>query len=221
VGVDLQTGSGLDGVLDAVEVAVDATNGDRTGRGPATAFFTTVANRLVTAAKAHGLRRLVLVSIVGIDRVPGFPYYQAKLAQEAAYRAAGVPLTIARVTQFHEFGAQVLARTRKGPLAVVPRMRIQPVAARTAGHEVAGLAIDPDPPSTIEIGGPGTTGLVELARATAIRRGRRVAIIPVRVPGRTGAALRGGALLPGPDARIAGPPLDEWLQGDDLLAVPW
>ena len=128
-GVDLRTDSGLAHALDGVEVIVDAANPDSISGAKATAFFTDVTARLQSVGFAHGVARLVTLSIVGIDRVPDYGYYRAKLAQEAVATAGPVPVTIVRATQFHEFPAQILGRARFGPLAAMPVMRVQPVAA--------------------------------------------------------------------------------------------
>jgi len=133
-GIDLQNGEGLAAALEGIEVVVDATNAGTTNQAKATAFFCEVSRRLQTVATAQGVTRLVTLSIVGADRVPGFGYYQAKLAHEAAALEGPLPATIVRATQFHEFPAQIFGRTRMGPVAMVPRMRVQPIAARTVGE---------------------------------------------------------------------------------------
>jgi len=57
---------------------VDATNAGTTNQAKAAAFFCEVSRRLQTVATAQEVTRLVTLSIVGADRVPGFGYYQAK-----------------------------------------------------------------------------------------------------------------------------------------------
>ncbi len=129
-GVDVRTGAGLFEALQGVEVIIDTTNAGTTKRAEATAFFTEVAGQLQATGAAQGVSRLVVLSIVGLERVPGFGYYEAKLAQEAAFVAGPLPVSLVRATQFHEFPAQILSRVGLGPFALVPIMRIQPVAAR-------------------------------------------------------------------------------------------
>jgi uncharacterized protein YbjT (DUF2867 family) len=210
----------LDAALEGIEVVVDATNAGTTNQAKATAFFCEVSRRLQTVATAQGVTRLVTLSIVGVDRVPGFGYYQAKLAQEAAVLEGPLPVTIVRATQFHEFPAQILGRTRMGPVAVVPRMRVQSVAARTVGEVLLEVATGSPRQEMVEVAGPERADLVDLARSVVARRDQRVAVIPVRVPGRSGKAMRSGALLPTPGVRLAGPGFADWLAGEDLAAVP-
>ncbi len=219
-GVDLVTGAGLAAALDGVEVVVDVTNIETVNRAKATDFFTAVALHLQDGGAAAGVTRIVTLSIVGLERAFGFGYYQAKLAHEAAARQGAVAADIVRATQFHEFAAQVLRRGRRGPVAMVPRMRSQTVAARSVGRVLVEVAEGPRTGDTVEVAGPDVADMVDLARQVVARRGGGTAVMGLRVPGRTGAAMRGDALLPGPSARIVGPTFGEWLDGEDVLAVP-
>ena len=56
--------------------------------------------RLLEAEAAAGVHHHVLLSIVGVDKIP-YPYYVAKLHQEEAVAAGPVPYTILRATPFH------------------------------------------------------------------------------------------------------------------------
>jgi len=217
-GVDVRTGDGLAEALQGVDVVVDTTNTGTTNRAKAITFFTEEARQLQTVGAAQGVARLVALSIVGLERVPGFGYYEAKLGHEAALAAGPLPVTIVRATQFHEFPAQILSRVGLGPLALVPIMRIRPVAARAIGEALVGIATAP-PATTIEIAGPEEKDLVALARSIVRKRRARMLVAPLPLPGRAGRAMRAGGLLPSSEARIVGPTFAEWLQGDDLASI--
>ena len=58
--------------------------------------------RLLTAASQAGVRHLLFISIVGVDRVP-WGYFRRKLAAEQVVRDGGAPWSVLRVTQFHSF----------------------------------------------------------------------------------------------------------------------
>ncbi len=190
-------------------------NAPRTSRAAATTFFVDTTRHLHAAGAARGVERLVTLSIVGLERVPGYGYYQAKLEHEKAARAGPIPGSIVRATQFHEFPGQILARVQAGPLALVPRMKIQPIAARTVGEILVEEATGPARPDVVEIAGPEPADLVDLARALIAHRGRRVAVIPFRVPGGAGKAMQDGALIPTADVRIVGPTFAQWLDNAD------
>ena len=66
-------------------------------------FFQTSARNILAAEAAAGIGHHVALSVVGTDRLPGSGYFRAKLAQEEAIKAAAVPSTILRATQFFEF----------------------------------------------------------------------------------------------------------------------
>ena len=214
-GVDLLTGVGLYTALDDVEVIIDTINTPRTSRAKATAFFTETTRHLQTAGAARSVDRLITLSIVGLERVTGYGYYQAKLEQEAAARSGPLPVSIVRATQFHEFPAQILARTQVGPFAVVPRMKIQPIAARTVGEILVDVATSTARPQTVEVAGPEPADLVDLARALIGHRGQRVAVISLRGTGVAGKSMNGGALIPTPDVRTIGPTFAQWLDSPD------
>jgi uncharacterized protein YbjT (DUF2867 family) len=217
-GVDLRTDVGLAEVLAGVEVIIDATNAPSLRKARAAAFFTDVTARLQAVGSAEGVTRLVTLSIVGIDRVAGFGYYEAKLAQESAAMAGPLPVTIVRATQFHEFPAQILGQLHIGPLAAVPVMRVQSVAARSVGRCLMEAAVEPPSAQTIEVAGPQPEDMVALARQIVKRRGRHVRVLPIAVPGAAGRVMRGGALLATSVTRLVGPSFAEWLKSDDALS---
>lgn len=95
-------------------------------------------------------------------------------------------------------------------------MRTQLVAAKTVAEALAEMATedwtDSNSTSIPEIAGPREERLVEAARLLVARRGDRLRIQEVRSSDVVDADLSdGGALLPGPDATLAGPTFAEWL----------
>ena len=131
-----------------------------------------------------------------------------------------IPARILRAAQFHEFVAQLVEWGRQGEVSYVPKMRTQLVAARTVAQALADLATGPDSASAprsagtpiLEIAGPQEDNLVEMARLLMARRGDPVRIEGVLDPADPDRDLyETGALLPGPDATLAGPTFAEWL----------
>lgn len=217
-GVDVRTGDGLDAALDGIDVVVDTLNATSIRPSTATEFFTETSRRLLDIGAAREVQHLVSLSIVGIDRVPEYGYYRAKLAQEDVVRGGPLPATILRATQFHEFPAQMLRALRVGPVAVVPRMRSQPVAARTVGEHLARLAGE-RPGGTRELAGPQVHDIADLARRFVAARGVPVRVVTASAPGRAGRKMRGDALLATAETAIDGPTFDEWLGGEDARRI--
>lgn len=210
-GVDLHDESKVRAALVGVDAIVDVSNlvalsGDKSAK-----FFTEVTARLSRVGADTGASRLVVLSIVGIDRVPTYSYYRAKVAQEETARGGPLPATIVRATQFHEFPSQLLARLKLGPVAIMPVMRVQPIAARSVAEYLVRSIAEPTSAKPVEIAGPEPDDLVRMARAVLTRRGSGAAVVPVAVPGAVGKAMRGGAILPGRGANLLGPCFDEWL----------
>lgn len=210
-GVDLESGAGLDSALDGVAAVVDVTNKETLRRRAATAFFTATTGRLVEAGRRAGVRHHLLLSIVGVDRVPA-GYYRAKWAQEQLLQDSGTAWTVLRTTQFHEFAQQVLARNR-GPVALVPRMRIRPVAAAEVGERLASLVTEEPALRVPDLAGPQVHDLPTLSRRVAAAQGRPRHVLAVRLPGRAGSAMASGGLLPGDSATSGRVTFDEWLRG--------
>lgn len=215
-GVDVITGKGLAGALAGVESLIDATSGASPEEKAATAFFTASARNLQEAGARARVGRIVVVSIIGIDRFTS-GYGAAKVAHERALRAGPVPVRVLRAAQFHEFVAQLIEWGRQGEVVYLPRMKTQLVGARAVAEALADLATDPawQPGSNgapLEIAGPREEDLADAARRLAKRRGEAVRIEAVRNPADPDAALyETGALLPGANAILAGPTFDEWL----------
>jgi uncharacterized protein YbjT (DUF2867 family) len=217
-GVDVISGAGLAEAMEGVEVIVDAATGPSPEQEAATEFFTTAARNLEEAGRKAGVRRVVMVSIIGADRFAG-GYGAAKIAHEQAWLAGAIPVRILRAAQFHEFVPQLLEWGTQGEVAYVQEMRTQLVAARSVGEVLADLATEPEPPAagpaapTVEVAGPREENLVEMAKLFVARRG-----VPVRVQGVSDPAdpesqlYTSGGLLPGPGAIIAGPTFEEWLE---------
>jgi hypothetical protein len=99
-------------------------------------------------------------------------------------------------------------------------MRTQLVAARTVARALAELATGPESApapgssrtSIPEIAGPREESLVEVAKLLVARRGDSVRIEGVSDPADPDRELyETGALLPSPDATLAGPTFEEWL----------
>ncbi len=213
-GVDVYTGEGLAGAFAGVDVIVDTLNTSTLRRAAATEFFVTTARRVQAAAEAQGVGHVVLLSIIGIDRVRGYGYYDAKIAQEETATAGPVPVTVLRATQFHEFPGQMLARMRIGPVAFMPRLRSQPVAARTVGLHLARLAVQ-RPGGVVELAGPDVHDVADLARRLVHARGERLHVVALELPGKVGRDTRAGGLLATDATILDGPSYDDWLRSAD------
>jgi uncharacterized protein YbjT (DUF2867 family) len=210
-GIDVITGDGLAAALAGVDAIVDVATGPSPEEQPATEFFTTAARHL----QAAGAPLIVAASIIGVDRFRG-GYGVAKRAHERAVLDGPSPARILRAAQFHEFVEQLLQWGRRGDgVAAVPRMRTQLVAARAVAEALADLALAAEAPTVSEIAGPREEILAEAARLVA---GDELRIEEVSDPV-DGELYESGALLPGPDAILAGPTFAEWLAQERSMSA--
>jgi uncharacterized protein YbjT (DUF2867 family) len=216
-GVDLVTGEGLSEALAGVDSIVDAASWPTNEQKPATDFFVAASRNLQEEGERAGVQRIVVVSIIGADRVDA-GYIASKIPHERAMQSGPIPVSILRAAQFHEFVPLFLEWGRQGDVIYVPQMRTQLVAARTVAEALAELVNGsaPAPKSSAatipEIAGPREESLVDVAKLVATRRGDSVRIEAVSDPNDPEQAVwASGALLPGPDAVLAGPTFDQWL----------
>ncbi len=221
-GVDVMTGERLADALAGVDVIVDAASWPSPDQKEATEFFTAAATNLQEAGHAAGVRQIVVVSIIGTDRFTA-GYGAAKIAHERAMLAGPVPARILRAAQFHEFVEQMMQWGRQGDVSYVQNMRTQLVAARTVAEALADLATGPEPASSAEpipeIAGPREESLLETARLVAARRGDPARVQEMSNPDDPdGELYLDGSLLPGPDATLAGPTFEEWLDSSSVTA---
>ncbi|MGY1663424.1 SDR family oxidoreductase [Geodermatophilus sp. SYSU D00705] len=195
---DLATGRDLQTALAGAEVVVHAASDARGDYWQADVAGT---RRLVQAVDRERLRHLVFVSIVGVDRIP-YGYYRAKFAAEQVLLASGLPVTLLRITQFHDFVDELLATARRGPVLPVPMgWRAQPVDAEEAAAHTAEVALGAPTGDVVEFGGPQELTAAELARAWAAAREPGAHVVATPVPGRLSSAFRDGAALPTGGAR--------------------
>jgi uncharacterized protein YbjT (DUF2867 family) len=186
---------------------VDAVNDDSKH---AAATLVDGVRRLIAAEQAAGVGHHVCVSIVGCERVP-VGYFAVKAKQERVVEEAPVPWSIVRATQFHQLVDHALDRAARWRVLPLPRARLQTIACEEVAKAVADVAEAAPLRARIQIAGPEVANLGDLARSWAAITRRRILLLPVPLPGKTGRALRDGALTTEcPDIR-ASVPFATWL----------
>lgn len=143
---DLTTGEGLDESLVGVDTVLHLAT---------TAGTKDVAQtkHLIAACRAAGVTQLAYISIVGVDVVP-YSYYRAKLDCEKLIEQSGLPYTILRATQFHEFIQLFLHLQRRLPIVFSLNVPDQPIAASEVAERLVEL-VDVGPSGrAADIGGP-------------------------------------------------------------------
>ena len=210
-GVNTVTGEGLASALDGADVVIDVSNAPVTDGDAALRFFEASGRNLRAAAGAAGVRRHVVLSIVGVEGLVINDYFRAKLVQEAMVRASDVPFTILRSTQFYEFISALVQEGTDSEIAIPPVL-VQPLAAQNVADALAAAAWEGDGGSVVEIAGPEQLRLDAVATeiAALFEDGRRIIADPhARY---FGAEVGKRSLLPGPEVRTSGGTFDDWLR---------
>jgi uncharacterized protein YbjT (DUF2867 family) len=209
-GVDLTTAAGLAAALDGVDAVVDVTSIPGFDTDQVRAFFATVTGHLLAAEQEAGVGHHVVLSIVGLNRLPDDGHYAGKREQERLALSGPVPASVVRATQFFEFAAQMVEWTRRGESAALPPLLVQPVAVSDVAEILVEVAMGEPVNGIGELAGPEPQDLVDMARRTLAARGESLRLVPTW-RGRYGVKVAGEVLLPGPDARIAPTTFDDWL----------
>jgi uncharacterized protein YbjT (DUF2867 family) len=211
-GVDVITGKGLDEALAGADVMVDVANAPDWDDAAVMDFFLTSARNIAAAETAAGTGHHVALSVVGTERLQGSGYFRAKLAQEEAIKAAAIPSTILRATQFFEFVGRIAdASTRDGTVPLPPLL-FQPEAADDVAAALADIAAGAPVNGTTELAGPERFRLDELVRRYLSETGDpRHVVTDVNAPYYGLELTDERALIPGDNARLGTIRFADWL----------
>jgi len=211
-GVDIITGEGLAGALAGAQVVVDVSNAPDWDDAAVMDFFRTSARNIGAAETAAGIGHHVALSVVGTERLQGSGYFRAKLAQEEALKAAAIPSTILRATQFFEFIGRIADSSTQDGTVTLPPIGFQPEAAGDVAAALADIAVGAPLNGTVELAGPERFRLDELVRQflSAKNDPRRV-VTDVHAPYYGIEINDEHALLPGDNPRIGTTRFADWL----------
>jgi uncharacterized protein YbjT (DUF2867 family) len=197
-GVDLMTGKGLEQILEGAEVVINLTNSPTFDEASLDFFRISMTNLLAAGARA-AVGHQVILSIVGVDRVPQVDYFRAKALQEELLRHGPTPYSIVRATQFFEFMDTVMSWTSDDNAVRLPATRIQPVAAADVVDAVIEVSLGVPLRGIRNVAGPDVFRLDELGRFTLAARGDGRPVITDNRAGMFAAVTR-DELVAGPDA---------------------
>jgi uncharacterized protein YbjT (DUF2867 family) len=213
LGVDLLTGEGLDAALEGVDAVIDAISSPPISPDETREYFGTTTHNLLAAEQRAGVRHHVLLSIVGIQRMEmggGTAHYAGKREQERLIEEGPVPWTIVPATQFHDFAGLAASWTEQDGVATIAPLLVQPIAPDDIAEILAEIAAGEPQGRYVDVAGPETQDLVDMARRTNEVLGRKVKLVPTW-SGPIDLSMTGNVLLPGENARIAPTTFEQWL----------
>ncbi|MFJ6533615.1 SDR family oxidoreductase [Microbacterium sp. NPDC091662] len=179
---DTVKGLGLDVALDGVETVLHLAGG---AKGDDTA-----ARNMVEAAREADVRHLVLISVVGAGRMP-IGYFRMKAAAERAFEESGIPWTVLRVAQLHDFAVPMVKAL--SAMRIAPRgLRFESVGVEVVAARLAELTLRAPAGRVPDLAGPAVQEIGEMVRVFDQARGVRRRQMSIRIPGAVGRAYRDG-----------------------------
>jgi uncharacterized protein YbjT (DUF2867 family) len=188
---DLLTGEGLAEAVEGVDTIIHCASSSLRKTRQVDVEGT---RRLLQAGGRAGVSHVVFISIVGVDRNTYYPYFRHKLAAERVVERSGLPFTILRATQFHEFVLKQVRLLELGSLALVPKgFVLQPIESGEIADRLIELAHAAPAGRVPDVGGPEIMTFADLARSYQKAVGRQRRLVEVHVPGKMARAFREGA----------------------------
>ncbi len=211
-GINTVTGEGLPAALAGAHTVIDVSNSPSFEDAAVLDFFTCSTRNLLAAAQAAGVRHFVALSVVGTERMTASGYFRAKLAQESLIKAAALPYTIVRATQFFEFAGGIAHVATEGQSVRLVSALMQPIAAADVSAAVGEIALAAARDGTVEVAGPESIPQDEFVRRflAAARDPRTVITDPTafyfgNIP------VDDQTMRPGPNPRLGATRYETWL----------
>jgi uncharacterized protein YbjT (DUF2867 family) len=210
-GVNALTGEGLAAALAGAQVVVDVANSPSFEDKAVMEFFEKSGRNLLAAEAIAGVKHHVALSVVGTERLLASGYFRAKLAQEDMIKAATIPYTIVRATQFFEFVGAIAQGATEGNVVRLPPALMQPIVSDDVAAAVAEVAVANPINGMVELAGPEPIRQDELVRRflIATKDPRQVKTDPHALY--FGVEPNDQSLTPGLNPRLGATRFDDWL----------
>jgi uncharacterized protein YbjT (DUF2867 family) len=214
---DLGTGKGVEFAVDGAEIVIHCAGSVKGDDDK--------ARHLVRAASRARTRHLVLISVVGADRIPVtsaldrmmFAYFASKSAAERVVANSGVPWTTLRATQFHDLILKAARAMVRLPVLPVPTgFRFQPVDTAEVADRLVELALGTPAGLVPDLGGPAVYEMANLIRGYLRASNKRRPMLPIWLPGEAARVFRAGANL-APDGVTGGRTWEDFLAAQGLV----
>lgn len=211
-GINSYTGEGLREAMAGAQVVIDLANAPSWAPSEVLDFFQTTSRNILAAEAEAGVQHHIALSIAGTDRMPDNGYFLAKVAQEQAIVASGIPYTIVRATQFMEFLGGIAAAGVDGDVIRLAPGQFQPIAADDVAASVAAVAQAAPINGIVEIAGPERAPLNEFIARYLKAVGDERTVVRDTEARYFGGRVEELSLVPMGEARLGSINLDAWLR---------
>ena len=210
-GVNTITGEGLAEAMKGARVVVDVANSPSFEDKAVLEFFETAGRNILAAEAAAGVRHHVALSVVGTERMLASGYFRAKMAQEKLIKAAKIPYTIVRATQFFEFVGAIADAAADGETVRLPPAMMQPVVSDDVAAILAAVAVEEPLNGTVDLAGPEPIRMDELVHRYLAAKSDARRVVTDNRAGYFGTAVDDRSLTPEGSARLGPTRFNEWL----------
>ncbi|HEX6963802.1 MAG TPA: SDR family oxidoreductase [Lacipirellula sp.] len=210
-GVNAVTGEGLAEALAGAQVVVDAANSPSWEDAAVLEFFETSTRNLLAGEANAGVEHHVALSVVGTDRLLASGYFRAKMAQENLIKAAKVPYTIVRATQFFEFVGGIAESGADGQTIRLSGAMMKPIVSDDVAAALADIAVGQPRNGTVELAGPELIRMDELVRRYLVAKRDARTVTTDAEAGYFGTPVDDRSLTPDDGHRVGATRFDDWL----------
>jgi uncharacterized protein YbjT (DUF2867 family) len=153
-----------------------------------------LTKNLINALQNNANTHLVYVSIVGIDDIP-LHYYKEKSLSEKLIINSGIPFSILRATQFHEFVERLIKNLLIFPVGFIPKKNLmQPIQVEIVAHELIKISERKPSLGRTNLGGKEILQFGKMAELWSEKSGNKKTILNFPLWGKLGRALHSGKL---------------------------
>lgn len=210
-GINTMTGEGLADAVKGVQVVIDVSNSPSFEDQAVLDFFETSGRNLLAAEETAGVKHHIALSVVGTERMLASGYFRAKMAQENLIKAAGLPYTIVRSTQFFEFLGGIAQYGTVGNEIRLSPAQVQPISSDDIAAIVSDTALAEPINGSFDAAGPEKVGLADLMKRYLKALGDKRIVVPDAGAAYYGAQINDQSLTPSGEARIGTTAFAAWL----------
>ncbi len=210
-GVNSVTGEGLAEAMAGAHAVLDVTNSPTFEPQGILDFFSASTQNVVAAEKDAHVGHHVLLSIVGIEKLPENPYCKGKVAQEELVKKSGVPYTIVRATQFMEYLGAIADHGGTSEETRISTANVQVIAADDLVDVLVDALTGAATDATVEVAGPDRAPMSEVVSRYLEAKGDSRAVNADPEASYFGSRLESDMLVPSGEATIGKTSFDQWL----------